>query len=885
MKRTLSDGALLDGRGALVDRIVMRLSERPTPAFVLTGEPGVGKTRLAAEATRAASLVGFATAEVAATGSAVSIPFGPFAPLLPVELATSDRLELLRQASAAIAARAGSDGRLLLAVDDAHLLDEGSAALVNQLARSDACGVLLTVRTHMSAPDAVTALWKDGVAERVELGMLAEDEVGQLVANALGGPVDPPTVRRLSELSQGNAMYLLELVAGSVESGSLTNLGDIWSLVRPLAAPSRLIELVAARLEGMEAGTLEATRCVAVGEPLPLAVLEQLVGPPAIEDAERHGLIELHADRRRSSVRLAHPLYGETIRQTLSAYRLRQTCGRVAAALAGTGARRREDLLRLAQLQLDAGVGDGNPRLLTSAAQRALEMFDMELARRFAQRAVEGGAGVDAEFVLGESLFRLGRLQEAEALFARLSPRCTTDAEIARVAGARAYNLHTLIGDREAADGVLAEALAAVHDVAARNRLLARQAMNRVLDGLPEEALAAAELLLSGPDDATISRGTFVSSVCLALIGRSEEAAAMASRGIDAHRRAGLTTQVAECQLVGAALGHIASGELTAASDVADVISKAAVAAHDFEGEATAIMIGGFVLVERGYLEAAARAFLESGSINRGLNDVPGLRWCLGGLATAEGMRGNAEGAATAVSELDELRSIGDTGIYEFDVVERGRAWARVAGGEISAGVEHLRDAARRAAAAKQRVAEARLLHDVARLDDPGSAAPRLVVLATEIEGRMAPALAAHATALLSGSAPDIESAGLEFESIGASVLAAEAYVSAARGFRSARLLRREAAAARRAQALLVECGGARTPALRLDARLALLTRREREVAGLAARGTSSREIASRLFLSVRTVENHLQKAYTKLGVTGRAELEDALAALDAGSF
>ena len=119
MKRTLSDGALLDGRGALVDRIVMRLSERPTPAFVLTGEPGVGKTRLAAEATRAASLVGFATAEVAATGSAVSIPFGPFAPLLPVELATSDRLELLRQASAAIAARAGSNGRLLLAVDDA----------------------------------------------------------------------------------------------------------------------------------------------------------------------------------------------------------------------------------------------------------------------------------------------------------------------------------------------------------------------------------------------------------------------------------------------------------------------------------------------------------------------------------------------------------------------------------------------------------------------------------------------------------------------------------------------------------------------------------------------------------------------------------------------
>ena len=55
------------------------------------------------------------------------------------------------------------------------------------------------------------------------------------------------------------------------------------------------------------------------------------------------------------------------------------------------------------------------------------------------------------------------------------------------------------------------------------------------------------------------------------------------------------------------------------------------------------------------------------------------------------------------------------------------------------------------------------------------------------------------------------------------------------------------------------------------------LTAREREVAGLAAAGVPSKEIAERLFLSVRTVNNHLQNAYTKLGVSSRAEVARVL--------
>ena len=58
------------------------------------------------------------------------------------------------------------------------------------------------------------------------------------------------------------------------------------------------------------------------------------------------------------------------------------------------------------------------------------------------------------------------------------------------------------------------------------------------------------------------------------------------------------------------------------------------------------------------------------------------------------------------------------------------------------------------------------------------------------------------------------------------------------------------------------------------------LTNRERQVAKLAAEGAKSREIADQLYLSPRTVENHLQRVYTKLGVNGRDALAPALRTL-----
>jgi DNA-binding CsgD family transcriptional regulator len=92
-------------------------------------------------------------------------------------------------------------------------------------------------------------------------------------------------------------------------------------------------------------------------------------------------------------------------------------------------------------------------------------------------------------------------------------------------------------------------------------------------------------------------------------------------------------------------------------------------------------------------------------------------------------------------------------------------------------------------------------------------------------------------------------------------------------------LARAAGAAERSAASLVARCPGARTPALvGVVLSAAALTSREREIAGLAAAGLSSKDIAARLVVSARTVDNHLQRVYSKLGITSRDQLAAVLA-------
>ena len=861
----------LVGRGLELDRIVSGIAGPRPCAFVLAGAAGVGKSRLAAEAARAAAQLGqTTTAHVIATRSAASIPFGPFAAFLPAsEDLRPELLGLLRQAGEAIAKRAGTR-RLVLVVDDAHLLDDGSAALVHQIVLEGSCSVLATMRTPGPAPDTVTALWKEGLAERIDLGVLTEEEVQEVAARALGGPLAGASVRRLWQVSGGNALYVRELLVGAVRSGALEDDRGIWALRLPLTAPDRLVELVAARLEGLAPDTVAALEILAAGEPLGLALLESMTVPEALEDAERQALIEVGQDGVRSQARLAHPVYGEVLRRRTPRYRLRKIYRSLAEAVEGTGMRRREDLLHVGRWRLEGGVG-GDPVLLTEAARRARQMFDMDLAARLARAAFDSGGGVSAGIVLGETEFSSGRFAEAEAILAGLIPLCASDAELASVANARAHVIGNLMGDPAAAAAVLDEALSAITDPAARLRLSVRAAMNRLFAGEPGAALGAVAGSLDSDDPEIASRSSYISSVALALMGRSQEAVSIAKHGFEIHRHWRARTQLPEAQLIGAVLGHAAGGQLSRAEAEATRGFQACIEAGDKEGQASFCFLQGWVWVSQGRLATASRAFREGASINRDLRDVSALRWCLGGLALAEGMQGLRDEALAAVAELDEMPPNSLT-IFE-DLPDRGRAWASVASGEVSRARALLGEAARRAGSGHLVVAEAELLHDCARLGAPESAAIRLAELAATVDSRLIDAFAGHAAALVRRSAADLDAAAQGFQVLGAWLLAAEASTAAAVIYRAEGQARRASASTRMAAEFTAMCGEVRTPGLAGGPEAERLTRREREVAGLAAAGASNKEIAAKLHLSARTVANHLQSSYAKLGVTGRDQL------------
>jgi DNA-binding NarL/FixJ family response regulator len=145
------------------------------------------------------------------------------------------------------------------------------------------------------------------------------------------------------------------------------------------------------------------------------------------------------------------------------------------------------------------------------------------------------------------------------------------------------------------------------------------------------------------------------------------------------------------------------------------------------------------------------------------------------------------------------------------------------------------------------------------------------------VEGQLAPLYVAHADALSSHDAVALDRVASGFAGLGLNLLAAEAAAEAAGHHQAAGRRTAAIAATIKADALATQCEGARTPAL--DARRAHdLTPRELEIATMAARGLSSKAIAGRLVVSVRTVDNTLQQVYAKLAVNKRTDLRLLLA-------
>ena len=845
---------------------------------LFAGPAGVGKTRLATECLALAEDRKWSTAVVRANRAAASIPYGAFAPLLPAAFRSNEgEADALRQAAHAVLDEAGED-RLLILIDDAHELDDASAALVHLLASSPKVFLVVTVRTGADAPEPVPALWKDELLERIEVPNLDADAAAELVSRALGGPVDGLSAYALWTASGGNALFLRELVIGACDAGALRDVGGgLWRLTGTLSPSTRLGEVVGLRLGALSDDEREVVELVAVGEPVSLDDLVDLVRTRSIDELERRGLIEVQLESQRRQVRMAHPLYGEVVRAGLPERRRQEVFGQLADALEARGAQRREDVLRVAVWRLDAG-GGGRPELLVAAARQAHAAHDISLGVRLSEAALAEGAGDDAAHILGVGLDDLGEHERAEEVL-RAGEENATDARWrARMSIARADNLFRGLGRADDAKEIVRNAeLRVVDDPMLRNGLVALRATFLLFEGRLTDAIRLVEPLLGEGTDVAYAQGALAGSVAMALGGRANDAVTVANRGEQARVALGETVQLAAAgiYLVARAQALLEVGQMREAAELAQLGYDGAVEIGAPHGQAWFATILGRIDLHRGKAASAALWSREGGVVWRELRH-PAARWGFGALATAQALAGDLDDAEATYAELDAEPP---TPVRVFDPeIDRGRASIAAQRGERTRACEILVDAADRAEAGGAFGIAAGAIHDLARLGEVRLAVSRLDAIEPNVDGDYMAARHEHARALLADDADRLDTVSEAFERIGALLLASEAASSAAAEHRHAAMRRKATASAQRAAALLAECEGARPFGVEPEVPGVSLTRREREVAELAANNLTSREIAEKLFVSTRTVENHLQRAYEKLGVRGRRELREALA-------
>jgi len=846
----------------------VRAAIRGTGGVVLAGAAGVGKTRLARDALALPQPSGTIVHWATATASARALPLGAFAGL--VEL--PDGVEPARLVREALRAVCRVGGRVLVAVDDAHLLDDLSAALVHRLVLNEAADVVVTVRTGEPAPDAVTALWKDGHLPRLEIQPLTENETASLVAAALGGGVEAAGAARMWALTRGNVLYLRHLVAGERAAGRLRMIDGIWQWEgRPWVTPA-LAELVAERTGGMRAPVRQVLDVLALAEPLEVGLLARLTDPDAVEEAESAGLIRVEPEGERVCARVAHPLYGEVQRSRIGKLRARRLRGRVATALAGVAHETADDQLRRAVLTLDSDLPP-NPQLLTGAARRAAQLADNWLAERLARGAIEAGGGFGAGILLGDALSFTGRGPEAEQAFLGMVARASTDAERIVLGARRTGNMAFTLGRPLEAERIRAETAAGLADPSAAVTLTAVGALLDAHRGRPAAAAAHATRVLAAPDasaDAVALAG-FALAVAEGRRGRPSVLAGMRAR-VDALADApGLGVLRTFYVPYTVARAYCLAG---LPIDVSPAPPRAAGTLGDSLSDLRAATATGALLLRRGCAASAARWLRRSVTGVRGI--APGL-WLLSvllDLVPALALSGDVVGARATMTELD------DAWVDGYAVLDPdrylARAWLSAAEGAVSEAARHALAAADTAHAQQQHAVEVLALQLAVCLG-VHTVAERLTGLADRVEGPRVAIAAAHARALAGEDPARLLDASEAWQRIGLLIAAADAAAQAAVAYERQGRSGPALQAANRAFQLAETCEGVQTPALALARRPLPLTEREREIATLAAGGMSNREIAARLVVSVRTVEGHVYRATAKLGITSRSELAAAL--------
>ena len=506
------------GRGETLERLRNAWSGArggPPQLWLIAGEPGIGKTRLAAEFASAVHGDGAPVLYGRAYPEALT-PYQAFAEALGVsrfadlvESADGDRYALFDAAASELARPPGA----LLVIDDLHWADRPTLLLLQHVIRSSQPNPLLVVGTYRHAEvdaghplaEALGELRRDHPFERIALDGLGPDELADLIAGVTGSAGDERFVRAVHDETEGNPFFVEEVLQHLAESGSLEQRMATGSL-GAMGVPEGVKDVVGRRLAalGEHANHVLAIASV-VGRRFGIDLLERLSGRDedeligALDDALAADLI---AEEPGAPGRFAftHALVRETAYDALSRTRRVRLHARVGRAL--------EELHRptsnpisaswriISSAAAEPGHAEDAVRYATAAGDRAMEHLAYEDAAghyrgALATLALVGGAPdiqrCDLLLELGAAEARAGEGVNARANFEQAADLGERIGSAARVAeAALGYGADVLGGlwwlsvgvtDERMVD-LLERALAMLPpDGALRARVLAQRAM------------------------------------------------------------------------------------------------------------------------------------------------------------------------------------------------------------------------------------------------------------------------------------------------------------------------------------------------------------------------------------------------------------------------
>ncbi|SCG19191.1 AAA ATPase domain-containing protein [Micromonospora echinofusca] len=851
----------LVGRDPDIDRTIDRLLAPEGRAVLVTGPTGVGKSRVLEAVLHRCVAKGHHVLPANGTMTDQGAPLGVarhLAPQVePLDTAPAGALHRLIESLP----RPTGQHLVVLAVDNVSGLDEAAARLVGKLASEQRVRVLLAAAETAIGTGPVDVLRRTVRLDRVDLAPLDWQHTRQLISAAFGTDVDGLTADGLWRLTGGNPLLLRELLRNAVENDALTLHDHVVGWRQGTVVRAWAGDALTGPLEPLSTEESAALRYIAYGDGAPVDVIEHLAPMSVIERLEELGLIRLDQSDPSTLVTVAHPITARTVRTRTGPLRARRVHAELVAALEATGS---PDRVRDVLWRLAARFEVPDDEVLRASAE-ALLGHDAATAEQLA-RQVHGPA---AAWHLGRALLARGSHRSAERWLAEAYRNLTDPAARANAAALRAVNRCWGIDEPDSALRMIAEARAALPaDVHAD--LLAAEAFVMAFGGPAAEAADAVDQLSQHPPRDPLLAGVVppLRPRLLLLGGRPERA--VAEFPTDLSGKPSIWPAMRALLQATHVQALIMAGAVRQAADLVGRHYRDAVEHGTPDGVATIALAGGICAYYQGNAGQAARWLREARALTA---ERVGFRFRETLLAIGVGVEAQLGQVEKAQELLSRLRR-GATARTASDYGAFGEVWALVISGNRTGAATLLRRLAAEAARAGDLLMATEFLHVEVRLAPSAAAASRVRELAAKTDGRLFALLAEHAEALARRDARVLNRVSATFEELGYRGFALEAAANGAM-FGGGRVTN---ALARRTQRLLGEHQGTWPEWLPEPRTAPALTDRERQVSELAATGMDTPAIARALTISARTAENHLHRAYSKLGIHRRHELARALA-------